>query len=81
MTDAIPYASPDDGTKKKKRKRNRGKKQSESADTEQAEPQNPNQGHSRNELLYKLSYWELPSNEKCIQARAIPPLLIGQDVL
>ncbi|CAL9031528.1 unnamed protein product [Prunus brigantina] len=41
MTDAIPYASPDDETKKKKRKRNRGKKQSESADTEQAEPQNP----------------------------------------
>lgn len=41
MTDAIPYSSPDDETKKKKRKRNRGKKQSESADTEQAEPQNP----------------------------------------
>ncbi|CAL8159134.1 unnamed protein product [Prunus armeniaca] len=147
MTDAIPYASPDDETKKKKRKRNRGKKQSESADTEQAEPQNPiptKQEEEEEEEIEKEEKGEVeeqakdeekktkkrksskgeeaeaktPSEKKVksdgasgimstqsfaslnlsentfkaiqemnfqymtqIQARAIPPLLIGQDVL
>ncbi|KAI5330347.1 hypothetical protein L3X38_029745 [Prunus dulcis] len=145
MTDAIPYASPDDETKKKKRKRNRGKKQSESADTEQAEPQNPVPAKQQEEeeiekeekgeveeqakdeekktKKRKSSKGEeaeakIPSEKKVksdgasgimstqsfvslnlsentfkaiqemnfqymtqIQARAIPPLLIGQDVL
>ncbi|VVA21398.1 PREDICTED: ATP-dependent RNA helicase [Prunus dulcis] len=145
MTDAIPYASPDDETKKKKRKRNRGKKQSESADTEQAEPQNPVPAKQQQEeeiekeekgeveeqakdeekktKKRKSSKGEeaeakIPSEKKVksdgasgimstqsfvslnlsentfkaiqemnfqymtqIQARAIPPLLIGQDVL
>ncbi|XP_021810853.1 DEAD-box ATP-dependent RNA helicase 27 [Prunus avium] len=146
MTDVIPYASPDDETKKKKRKRNRGKKQSESADTEQAEPQNPNPAKQEEEeekiekeekgeveeqakdeekktKKRKSSKGEeaeakIPSEKKVksdgasgimstqsfaslnlsentfkaiqemnfqymtqIQARAIPPLLIGQDVL
>ncbi|BFG32998.1 hypothetical protein CerSpe_192720 [Prunus speciosa] len=146
MTDVIPYASPDDETKKKKRKRNRGKKQSESADTEQAEPQNPNAAkqQQQEEKIEKEEKGEveeqakdeekktkkrksskgeeaeakIPSEKKVksdgasgimstqsfaslnlsentfkaiqemnfqymtqIQARAIPPLLIGQDVL
>ncbi|KAL6281528.1 hypothetical protein ACE6H2_018409 [Prunus campanulata] len=146
MTDVIPYASPDDETKKKKRKRNRGKKQSESADTEQAEPQHPNlaKQQQQEEKIEKEEKGEveeqakdeekktkkrksskgeeaeakIPSEKKVksdgasgimstqsfaslnlsentfkaiqemnfqymtqIQARAIPPLLIGQDVL